>query len=114
MATSSISNLDSYYQNLINYTLTQEKQPITRLTKQKDDINVKKAVYTDLKTKFDTLQTAINALTQQSGNLCSNRRTFGYCFTNYQLEPRLPLLLLVLLFLPEHMHLSVTTLATGT
>jgi flagellar capping protein FliD len=62
MATSSISTLDTYYQNLINYTLTQEKQPITRLTKQKDDINVKKAVYTDLNAKFSTLQNAINAL----------------------------------------------------
>jgi flagellar hook-associated protein 2 len=67
MATSSISNLDSYYQNLINYTLTQEKQPITRLTTQKDEINVKKAVYTDLKSKFDTLQTAINALRSNQG-----------------------------------------------
>jgi flagellar hook-associated protein 2 len=67
MATSSISTLDSYYQNLINYTLTQEKQPITRLTKQKDEINVKKAVYTDLKSKFDTLQTAIKALRSNQG-----------------------------------------------
>jgi flagellar hook-associated protein 2 len=67
MATSSISTLDTYYQNLINYTLTQEKQPITRLTKQKDDINVKKAVYTDLNTKFNTLQTAINALRSSQG-----------------------------------------------
>jgi flagellar hook-associated protein 2 len=70
MATSSISNLDSYYQNLINYTLTQEKVPITTLTKKKDEINIKKAVYTDLKSKFDTLQTAINALR-------SSQATFG-------------------------------------
>jgi flagellar capping protein FliD len=59
---SGIENLDSYYQNLVNYTLLQEKQPITRLTEQKDAITVKKAAYTDLKTKFDTLQTAINKL----------------------------------------------------
>ncbi len=59
---SGIENLDSYYQNLINYTLTQEKQPLNRLTTQKDTITVKKAAYTDLKTKFDSLQTAINKL----------------------------------------------------
>ncbi|NLF51672.1 MAG: flagellar filament capping protein FliD, partial [Leptolinea sp.] len=57
-----IENLDSYYQNLVRYTLTQEKQPLTRLTTQKDDITVKKAAYLDLKNKFDTLQTAINKL----------------------------------------------------
>lgn len=59
---SGLKNLDSYYQNLVNYTLTQEKQPLTRLTAQKDSITVKKAAYSDLKTKFDTLQTAINKL----------------------------------------------------
>jgi flagellar hook-associated protein 2 len=37
------------------------------LTTQKDEINVKKAVYTDLKSKFDTLQTAINALRSAQG-----------------------------------------------
>ncbi|HEX7557176.1 MAG TPA: flagellar cap protein FliD N-terminal domain-containing protein, partial [Leptolinea sp.] len=62
MATSSISNLDSYYQNLINLTLNQEKVPVTNLTKQKDDITLKKSVYTDLKSKFETLKTAIDAL----------------------------------------------------
>jgi flagellar capping protein FliD len=62
MAVSSISKLDSYYQNLINYNITQEKQAITRLAKQKDDINIKKAVYTDLSTKFNTLQTAVATL----------------------------------------------------
>ncbi len=70
---SGIENLDSYYQNLVNYTLTQEKQPLTRLSTQKDSITVKKAAYTDLKTKFDTLQTAINKL--RSSN------------TTYGLEP---------------------------
>lgn len=59
---SGIENLDSYYQNLINYTLVQEKQPITRLTEQKDAITVKKAAYTDLMTKFDALQKAMNKI----------------------------------------------------
>jgi flagellar hook-associated protein 2 len=59
---SGIENLDSYYQNLVNYTLTQEKQPLTRYTAQKDTITVKKAAYSDLKTKFDALQSAINQL----------------------------------------------------
>jgi flagellar capping protein FliD len=59
---SGIENLDSYYQNLIKYTLTQEKQPLTRYTEQKDSITIKKAAYTDLKSKFDALQNAINQL----------------------------------------------------
>jgi flagellar hook-associated protein 2 len=59
---SGIENLDSYYQNLVNYSLVQEKVPLTRLTTQKDEITIKKAAYTDLKTKFDSLQTAINKL----------------------------------------------------
>ncbi len=59
---SGLENLDSYYQNLVKYTLAQEKQPLTRYTEQKDSITVKKAAYTDLKTKFDALQSAINQL----------------------------------------------------
>jgi flagellar hook-associated protein 2 len=59
---SGIENLDSYYQNLVNYALTQEKLPLTRLTTQKDDITIKKAAYTDLKSKFDSLMTSINNL----------------------------------------------------
>jgi len=59
---SGIENLDSYYQNLVKYTLAQEKQPLTRYTEQKDNITIKKAAYTDLKSKFDSLQSAINQL----------------------------------------------------
>jgi len=72
-STSGIENLDSYYQNLINYALVQEKQPLTRYTEQKDTVTVKKAAYTDLKTRFDALQTAINKLRSSS--------------TTYALEP---------------------------
>jgi flagellar hook-associated protein 2 len=60
--TSGISNLDSYYQSLIKYTLTQEKVPLDTLTKRRDEVSVRKGVYTDLKIKFDTLNNAINAL----------------------------------------------------
>ncbi len=62
LSKSGVENLDSYYQNLVNYTLAQEKLPLTRYTEQKDSITVKKAAYTDLKTKFDALQSAINSL----------------------------------------------------
>jgi flagellar capping protein FliD len=57
-----ISNLDSYYQSLIKYTLEQEKRPLTTLQSKKDDIAIKKSVYQDLKTKFETLNSAINTL----------------------------------------------------
>jgi flagellar hook-associated protein 2 len=59
---SGIENLDSYYQNLVNYNLAQEKVPLTRYTEQKDSVTIKKAAYTDLKSKFDSLQTAINQM----------------------------------------------------
>lgn len=59
---SGLENLDSYYQNLVKYTLAQEKQPLNRYTEQKDSITIKKAAYTDLKSKFDALQSAINQL----------------------------------------------------
>jgi flagellar hook-associated protein 2 len=59
---SGIENLDSYYQSLVKYDLTQEKVPLTRYTEQKDSITIKKAAYTDLKSKFDSMQTAVNQL----------------------------------------------------
>ncbi|MHC1782820.1 MAG: flagellar filament capping protein FliD [Anaerolineaceae bacterium] len=61
-STSGLKNLDSYYQSLINYTMLQEKTPLTTLTNKKDEVEVKKGVYTDLKSKFDTFNTAINTL----------------------------------------------------
>ncbi len=78
---SGIENLDSYYQNLVNYTLMQEKVPLTRYTEQKDNITIKKAAYTDLKNKFDALQTAINKLRSNQYIICLETRAFRFCIS---------------------------------
>jgi flagellar capping protein FliD len=40
-----------------------ERQPLTRLTAQRDTLNVKKGIYNDLKSKVDAMQSAIRTLT---------------------------------------------------
>jgi flagellar capping protein FliD len=47
---------------MINDLMVIEKQPLTRLTKERDDITVKKTVYTDLKNMLDGMQSATKAL----------------------------------------------------
>jgi len=62
--TSSISakGLSSTYIQLINDTITSESQPVERLRTKKSDLTVLKSVYTDLKSKLDTLVSSVNAL----------------------------------------------------
>lgn len=47
---------------LIQQTLAYERLPLRRLETQKDDLDVRKAVYTDIKTKMEDLRTAMNKL----------------------------------------------------
>lgn len=60
--TTSLTNLDSAYQQLINYQIQVESQPLTRLNTQKTQLETQRAVYTDLKTKLDQLRSAAKAL----------------------------------------------------
>lgn len=57
-----IGQLDSTFTNLISNLMTLESQPLVSLNSKRDDLSVKKAVYTDLKDKLDALQTAIRTL----------------------------------------------------
>ncbi len=57
-----ISNLDPVFTNLINNLMVLEEQPLTRLTKQKDDLAIKRAVYIDLKSRLDSLKSSVSAL----------------------------------------------------
>jgi flagellar hook-associated protein 2 len=58
----SISNLDPVFTNLINNLMVLEQQPLTRLTQQKDDLAIKRAVYVDLKSRLDALKSSVSAL----------------------------------------------------
>lgn len=62
MATTALTTLDSTYTTLINYQIQMESQPLTRLTTQQNDLKLKKAIYTDLKTKLDQLLSSTKAL----------------------------------------------------
>lgn len=57
-----LSNLDPVFTNLITNLMTLEKQPLTRVTKQRDDLAVKRAVYIDLKSRLDALKTSVSSL----------------------------------------------------
>lgn len=57
-----ISNLDPVFINLINNMMVIERQPLDRLTQQKDDLAVKRAVYIDLKSRLDALKTSVSSL----------------------------------------------------
>jgi flagellar capping protein FliD len=58
----SISNLDPVFTNLINNLMVLEQQPLTRLTQQKDDLAIKRAVYVDLKSRLDALKSSVSVL----------------------------------------------------
>ncbi len=60
--TTSVGNLDSTFISLINSLMSVEKQPLTRLTTQRDEINIQKGLYTDLSTMLSSLQTAVKSL----------------------------------------------------
>jgi flagellar hook-associated protein 2 len=72
----SINGLDSYFTNLISNLMVLERQPVTRMAEQKDALARQKGVYSDLKSKFDGLQDALNALrsTHASYNLKTGRK----------------------------------------
>ncbi len=57
-----IGQLDSSFTNLISNLMTLERQPLLGLNTKRDTLNVKKAVYTDLKDKVDALQAAVRTL----------------------------------------------------
>jgi flagellar capping protein FliD len=61
---SSVDNnqLSSYFTNIISNVMTQEQAPLTRLTTQRDTINIQRAVYTDLQTKLNDLRDSARTL----------------------------------------------------
>ncbi len=57
-----ITALDSYFTTLISSIMTLERQPLERMTTQRDTFNVKRGAYSDLDTKLENLQDAVKAL----------------------------------------------------
>ncbi len=60
--TQSLNNLAPTFRTAINATIDAESQPLKRVQTQKDEINVRKGIYTDIKKNMDALQSAVLAL----------------------------------------------------
>ena len=67
----SISKLTTTFQTAIKTTIEAESAPLKRVQTMKDSMDVRRSVYTDVKSNFDALQSAIQALisTQSSYGL---------------------------------------------
>jgi flagellar capping protein FliD len=61
-ATQSTGQLSSYFTNIINNVMSVESAPLTRLTAERDTVNVQRGVYADLKSKLDGVQLAARGL----------------------------------------------------
>ncbi len=57
-----VNRLDSYFTNLINDLMLLERQPLTRLESQRDQVNLQSSAYRDVKIKLTELQDAVYAL----------------------------------------------------
>jgi flagellar hook-associated protein 2 len=57
-----VTQLDSYFINLINSLMTIERQPLNRLEEQRNKLNAAVGVYQDARTKLLELQNAVYAL----------------------------------------------------
>jgi flagellar hook-associated protein 2 len=61
--------LDSFYTNLINTTLTYERQQkLDKLTAQRDALDVKKSIYTDLQGNIAALSSSVKSLWSTQGS----------------------------------------------
>jgi flagellar hook-associated protein 2 len=58
----SLQNLAPTFQKAIKAIIESESAPLTRTQTLKDQLEIRRGVYTDIKTNFDALQTAVQAL----------------------------------------------------
>ena len=66
----SIKNLATTFQTAIKVSIEAESAPLKRVQTLKDNLNIRRSVYTDVKTNFDALQSAVQAL-------ISNQASYG-------------------------------------
>ncbi len=71
----SIKNLTTTYQTAIKATIEAESAPLKRVQSQKDTLEVRRGVYTDIKANFDAMQSAVQAL-------ISSQATYGLKLTS--------------------------------
>ncbi len=63
-----IAGLAQTFQTAIKATITAESIPLTKIQTQRDTIDVRRGIYTDIKTNFDGLQSALQALISSQGS----------------------------------------------
>lgn len=66
----SLKNLAPSFQTAIKSIIDSESAPLKRVQEQRDKLDVRRGVFTDIKTNFDALQSAVQAL-------ISNQASFG-------------------------------------
>lgn len=59
----SVGKLETVFVNIIQDIMAAERQPLVRLQQRRDQINVQKAIYTDLRGIIDDLHNAVKSLT---------------------------------------------------
>jgi flagellar capping protein FliD len=59
---SSMKNLATQFQTAIKVTIEAESAPLNRVKTLKESLDVRRSVYTDIKTNFDAFQSAVQAL----------------------------------------------------
>lgn len=75
LSQSSIGISMSQINSLISQTINSQRQPINTLKTQKDQLTVKAAMYSDIKSMLSTLNTIINDLESSSSNYVLNKMT---------------------------------------
>jgi flagellar hook-associated protein 2 len=63
---SSVNALNSFFTSLISDLMLIERQPLVRLQTQRDQLNTRSSVYTEVESKLSELQTAVKALISSS------------------------------------------------
>lgn len=66
MTISSLSQLDPSFTRIINAVLEVERQPLVRVSQQRDQLNVRRGLYNDINTRLSDLQSSVKALLSSS------------------------------------------------
>jgi flagellar hook-associated protein 2 len=66
MTISNLSQLDPSFTRMINAVLEVERQPLVRVSQQRDQLNVRRGLYNDINTRLSDLQSSVKALLSSS------------------------------------------------
>ena len=72
MASSAINNLAPTFRTAITSILEMERQPVKRMQAERDAVSLRRAVYNDLKSNLDALQSAVRALISSQADYALN------------------------------------------